>query len=103
MAYRGLKSDLDILQSEYTPFAGQNHTDEEEDSDNEAPPQRFAGGGVVGGFPRDGRLGGGEARRGSGLQATCCCLRRLNVVSCLRRFTVVMLDLFGYLFVSSLN
>jgi hypothetical protein len=49
--YRGLSSDLDVLQTVYTPFAGQPHhqdSEEEEDSENEeAPPQRFAGGGAA--------------------------------------------------------
>jgi len=49
-AYRGLSSDLDVLHTVYTPFAGQPRQDseEEEDSENdEAPPQRFAGGGAT--------------------------------------------------------
>ena len=72
MAYRGLKSDLDVLQTVYTPFAGQhahNGDSEEEDSENEVPPQRFAGGGggLVGGV----EMMAGFPRRGSGVQASC--------------------------------
>jgi hypothetical protein len=77
MAYRGLKSDLDVLQTEYTPFAGQRphhgDSDEEEDSENEAPPQRFAGGGAFnagGGRISAGVEMTGFPRRGSGIQAT---------------------------------
>ena len=64
--YRGLKSDLDVLQTVYTPFAGQGHDSEEEDSENdEAPPQRFAGGGGGGEHPAP-----GVPRSGSAIQVS---------------------------------
>jgi hypothetical protein len=70
--YRGLSSDLDVLQTVYTPFAGQpQHQDseeEEEDSENEeAPPQRFAGGGAAETIMM---TGAGIPRRGNAVQAS---------------------------------
>ncbi len=69
--YRGLSSDLDVLQTVYTPFAGQpQHQDseEEEDSENEeAPPQRFAGGGAAETIMM---TAAGIPRRGNAVQAS---------------------------------
>jgi hypothetical protein len=70
--YRGLSSDLDVLQTVYTPFAGQpqHHQDseEEEDSENEeAPPQRFAGGGAAETIMM---TAAGIPRRGNAVQAS---------------------------------
>jgi hypothetical protein len=70
--YRGLSSDLDVLQTVYTPFAGQpphqQDSEEEEDSENEeAPPQRFAGGGAAETMIM---AGAGIPRRGNAVQAS---------------------------------
>jgi hypothetical protein len=61
MAYRGLKSDLDVLQTVYTPFAGQPQDSDDSEND-EVPPQRFAGGSGA-------ETAAGFAPRGSSIQA----------------------------------
>jgi hypothetical protein len=65
--YRGLSSDLDVLQTVYTPFAGQPSEEEEDSENEEAPPQRFAGGGAAETMIM---AGAGIPRRGNAVQAS---------------------------------